>query len=149
MSLFLPLLYATIFIALAWHDWRTQRIPHAVTLPAGVVALAGAAWLPAGTLLNGLLGGVVCGGIIAALRHLAVRRWGAGAVGFGDVMLAWLMGSVGGVVWGLWMVAVGMLANGLVAAWWKIGRLSPPRTRLPLGVAWGLVAAALTLLAGR
>lgn len=89
-----------ILLALAVVDLRTLRLPDAIVGPSLVlalllIALANAFGGPL-TLPAALLGGALLGGVFALIYLAANRFYGAGAMGFGDVKLAFLIGLVVG-----------------------------------------------------
>ena len=139
-----PLLFALILIYIAIVDARTRLIRHYITVPATAAALAFSMRLPAGGWLNALLGACAAGCLFGAIWWLANRTLGKGAFGFGDVMLAILIGAIGGVYAGLAALAAGMLVAGVAAglglAWGKVKR----GDTLPYGTC--LVIGALSVL---
>lgn len=107
----------TILIFIGAIDWLRHEIWHAVTIPSIVLALVMASHLPSGFRGNAALGLVVSGGLMLTIWWLANMRYGEGSLGFGDVMLAALLGSIGGAVHGLLWLAVGIMLAGVYAAW--------------------------------
>ena len=105
-------------ILLAVRDWKTRTLPNILTLGgAAVVALAKFGWGGLPLLLNGLLGGVVAGGVL--LIPFLIRAAGAGDVKYlvaGGLLVGWpavlpmlLLTSVFGVVLGAAMQLAGRL----------------------------------------
>ena len=132
--------YLILFLYLAWQDWQTHRIPHAVTFPAIVIAWVMHCYLPATTLLNGIVGGLFLFLLFWAIEQIAHSVYGRSALGFGDVILAGMIGSVGGLVWGSWGIALGMLLGGVAAliglmtGHWQRDSLIPYGTFLAIGM---------------
>lgn len=89
---------------------------HAVTIPLTIAALWLAEQLPAQFCPNALAGGLLAFGVFFCIWWSANRWYQALAFGFGDVMLAMVLGSLGGLFWGSWMLAVGMLLAGGTAS---------------------------------
>ena len=133
--------YLILMLYLAWEDWQTHRIRHLITLPAIATALIFHNYLPASSFLNGLVGGLFLFLLFGAIGLLAKAWYGHPALRFGDVMLAWLIGSVGGVFWGTWGIALGMVLGGFIALiglWigrWQRKTWLPYGTFIALGMA--------------
>ena len=138
-------------VALAMIDIDTRRLPDALTLPSYVVLavlLGGAAVAEggAGALIRALLGGLA---LYALYFALAVAK--PGAMGFGDVKLAGVLGiCLGWLGWGTW--AVGMFAGFFLGGVWGIGLLlvggAGRKTKVPFGP-FMLAGALLAVLAGQ
>ena len=145
--------------ALGSADWRTRRLPNALTLGgSAVIALALFVFGGVSMLLNGLLGGVIAGGLL--LIPFLLRAAGAGDVKFlfaGGLLLGFpavfpmlLLTSVVGLALGIGMQLAGRvdsarLKHFLRSAFdWRYdraeGRKNLPdreneRSRIPFGVA--------------
>ncbi len=104
-----------LFIAII--DWQTHEIWHTVTIPTVALAIVAANQLPAASRVNAAFGALVAFGLVALLRLLAKQVYDAATLGFGDVMLAAVLGAIGGVVDGLLALAIGMLGAGMFAGW--------------------------------
>lgn len=141
-----PLLAAGLYAALAGCalaviDWRTLRLPDAITLPSYPILAVLLA--PSGQLAAGLLGGLVLGGVYAIL-------WLArpGALGLGDVKLAGLAGMLTGAL-GLeaWLAGAvaGQFLGALYAVLLLITRRGTLKSQFPLGpfILLGALAAVL------
>lgn len=139
------MLFVLALTAVALFDHRRRRIPHWATLPAAATAVLWSAALPAGFRLNALLGGLLCGGVTLGVWAAARRIYGPGALGGGDVGLAVLLGSLGGVTAGLGALAGGMLLAGGAALWQMLGRSAERRARLPFGFYWSIAGVGLLL----
>lgn len=68
--------------------------------------------LPAERWQLSVIGLIGCGGVVFCIWLFSRWWFGLGRFGFGDVMLASLIGAVFGLVTGLWVIVVGMLAAG-------------------------------------
>ncbi|WP_405146734.1 A24 family peptidase [Sphaerisporangium sp. NBC_01403] len=127
--------------ALALIDWRTQRLPDALTLPSYPILVLLLA--PTGHLMAGLLGGLALAGVYAVL-------WFArpGALGLGDVKLAGLTGMLTGAL-GLdaWITGAvgGQFLGALYAVVLLVTRRGTLRSQFPLGpfILLGALAAVL------
>ncbi|MEU8271263.1 A24 family peptidase [Sphaerisporangium sp. NPDC049002] len=127
--------------ALAVIDWRTQRLPDAITLPSyPIIALL---LVPTGHLVAGLLGGLALAGVYAVLWFVR-----PGALGLGDVKLAGLAGMLTGAL-GLdpWIVCAvgGQFLGALYAVALLITRRGTLQSQFPLGpfILLGALAAVL------
>lgn len=110
-----------IFAAIALVDWRIRRIPHAVTLCGLLIAILTHQTLPAQFLLNSVIGAAAGFGLFWGVRAAAAKVYGEDALGFGDVMLAGLIGAVGGIEIGAHALVLGIFMAGaysLVALFW-------------------------------
>ncbi|GII83377.1 hypothetical protein Ssi03_13670 [Sphaerisporangium siamense] len=135
-------LYAAVAgCALAMIDWRTRRLPDAITLPS--YPILAVLLVPAGHLPGGLLGGLALAGAYAVLWFARPE-----ALGFGDVKLAgltgMLMGSLGLEAWVTGALA-GQFLGALYAVALLLTRRATAKTQFPLGpfILLGAVAAAL------
>lgn len=106
-------------------DWQRHEIWHGITIPSICLAIFAAPWLPADFIANALLGALVAFTLFWIIWFIGRRVYGTGALGFGDVMLAALLGALGGVVDGLLWLAVGMLLAGSYAIWLRYILKSP------------------------
>jgi len=79
MGIFGGIVYGLWASALSWWDIREQRLPDALTIPAGVLAVTFANW----------------GGLLWPLLYLLVALRGAG-IGGGDIKLALPLGMLVG-----------------------------------------------------
>ena len=120
-------LFAVLVVLIGW-DVVYRRLPHWITvLGIGYVA-AFHTQLPSTNLVNALLGG--CS---AFLLFLLIYQ--TGKLGFGDVMLAALIGTAGGVQLGLLALSAGMISAGVGAliAWQQGERTIPYGAYLAVG----------------
>ena len=122
-------LFATGLLLIGLADWKWRKIWHSVT-----VSMLGCAILLAEQLPASGVGNAMIGALLAFILFLAIW-WGANrwyqqfAFGFGDVMLAAVLGGIGGIYWGGWMLALGMMLAGVAAL---IGLLFGRFSRLDL-----------------
>jgi leader peptidase (prepilin peptidase)/N-methyltransferase len=88
------LAFALVLLGLALIDLDTWLLPHALTLPlvVGAVALGALGATPAGGWREALMGGGVGFAAFAAVHYLGRRVAGREALGFGDV---WLLAGLG------------------------------------------------------
>ena len=146
-------------LTVIWTDWRSRRIPNAVTYPAMVVgilfglaeSLAGPAGFPGGPLAGGLLdhvAGVAVGFLVS------YPFYAAGGLKAGDGKLLMAVGGLKGTAFLLQAAVWGALAGGVIALIFiALRRLSRPapgeppntmhalmKTWIPYGVALGLGA---------
>ena len=139
---------ASISVALAMIDLDTGRLPNAIVFPAyavGAVLLVGAALLGADPvrLVTAAIGAVTLG-----LLYLVTSL--SGAMGFGDVKLAGVIGFfLGYLGWEQLIVggAGAFLLGGLFGVALLVSRRARPKTSVPFGP-WMLGGAWLGILAG-
>ncbi|HFC11392.1 MAG TPA: prepilin peptidase [Anaerolineae bacterium] len=117
VHLLIRMLAVSALALVAYIDWQRHEIWHFITIPSIVGAVFFADWLPAHFRANALLGSLIALIFFGLIWLVARHVYGIGALGFGDVMLAALVGAIGGVVSGLLWLAVGMLLAGGYAAW--------------------------------
>ena len=131
-------------------DARTHRLPNRIVLPtlAAVLALAGIDAMVtgrSGSLIGGVIGMLVLGGLYAVLR--ATSR---GGIGGGDVKLAAVIGLVLG--WHGWQaLAVGAASAFVLGALYALALMAFRRadrsTRIAFGP-WMIIGAVLGVAAG-
>ncbi|MCS3843993.1 A24 family peptidase [Microbacterium sp. AK031] len=131
-------------------DARTHRLPNRIVLPtlAAVLALAGIDALVtgrSGSLIGGVIGMLVLGGLYAVLRTTS-----RGGIGGGDVKLAAVIGLVLG--WHGWQaLAVGAASAFVLGALYALALMAFRRadrsTRIAFGP-WMIIGAALGVAAG-
>ncbi|GAA3206794.1 prepilin peptidase [Nonomuraea roseoviolacea] len=140
----LPYLYLALAgTTLAVIDWRTSRLPDAVTLPS--YPLLALSLIPTGELPRALLGAAALTAVYGALWLVRPA-----AMGFGDVKLAGLVGMAAAARgWEAWVVAA--VAGQLLAALYALALLLTRRasrdTEFPLGPFMLLGALAAVCLA--
>ncbi|MCO5199742.1 MAG: A24 family peptidase [Anaerolineae bacterium] len=139
-----PLSFSIILILIISIDVRRRRIPHLLTIGGTVVALVGRGMISAEAVLLGCLGVIVSAVLFGAIYLFARRRYGARALGFGDVMLTTLIGALLGPIGALWVLAAGMLLAGGYALWLR--QRHPDRSNLTMPLAPFLALPALVAL---
>lgn len=113
------LLFICLVVLIGW-DVAHRRLPHWITTPGIVYAAVFHERLPAANLPNALLGGVIA--FVLFFLICQTKK-----LGFGDVMLAALIGTAGGLQLGLFALAVGMIVAGIGALMaWRRGRRTIP-----------------------
>ena len=151
---------------LCWQDWKYRKLPNLLTIGLAVMALivrlwTGGAW----GLLDGILGGLVCGGFLLILFLLK-------SVGGGDVKMLFAAGvitglrfafaellfvSICGLLVGLLMLCFGLVASTRLRHYlrvlfdWRYDRKKgaselPPKTDERMRVPFGVAIAAGTVL---
>jgi leader peptidase (prepilin peptidase)/N-methyltransferase len=123
-------LYLTVAgVVLALVDWRTKRLPDAITLPSYPILMA--LLIPSGALVPGVYGMLALGSIYGLLWFVR-----PGGLGLGDVKLAGLIGLVTGALGpDAWVVAAvgGHLLGGLYAAGLLVTRRGTLKSEFPFG----------------
>lgn len=142
--LLITCLYIMVLLLIIGVDLHQRRILNKVTLPGTLVALLislAYGWQPFFLALLGALIGFL---VFYGLFWLGGRKYGPGALGFGDVKLAMLLGAMLGLQHILFTLALGMLLAGLAAILLILaGRAGQKRT-LPFGAY--LAAAGVVML---
>lgn len=134
-------------IAVAFTDLETLLIPDRITLPGIVGGLALRLHPSPWDLVDGVLGGLVAGGIFFLIMWASPFVFGREGMGFGDVKLAAMMGVFLGLPVVLVAIFLGVLAGGLTATVLlilglrRVGEYLPFGTFLALGgvlaILWG------------
>ncbi len=138
------LVLSALLIALAATDLETFRLPDALTLGGMVAGVALSVVTPLG-LRESLIGILVGGGILWAIRWGWLRATGTDAMGLGDVKMLAMVGAFLGWMH-VWLVLLlstvfGALVGLMLTA---VGRATG-RTRLPFGVFLAAAALAASL----
>jgi len=118
---------------LGWDDWKTHRLPAWWMIPPTLIAPLIATHLPAQHWQNSLVGMFIYSILFLFIYFMAKKIYGTAALGLGDVFLAGLLGCWGGILWGGWAIALGMICGaigGLIG--WMLGRWHI-RTSIPYG----------------
>lgn len=102
-------------LLIGWIDWRWHRIWHVTTISVSIIAFWSASDLPTGSRANALAGAMLAFMLFFLIWWIANQWYQFAALGFGDVMLATAIGMIGGLYWGMWMLATGMLLAGIVS----------------------------------
>lgn len=144
---------AAIGIALALIDLDVRRLPDAIVLPSYpvlAVLLVLASWDPGGEPQWVSIGRAVAGGTGLFLLYGVLMVVREGAMGFGDVKLAGLLGAaLAWLGWGAFTVGAfaGFLVGGLVSGVLMLTGRASLASRIPFGP-WMLVGASLGVAAG-
>lgn len=126
-------IFLLLFLFFAWQDWKTRTLPTIPLLLSIFITPFLAHHTPAQHWLNSLFGGFLTGGLFLLIYLLI--RWVKRPyqMGEGDVLLTLLIGCWGGIYWGMWAIATGMICAGLFSfIGWKVGRYTR-HTSLPYG----------------
>ena len=137
--------YFALFILIFVTDMEHRLILHVVTLPAIAFALLASPLTI--TPLSALWGAAV--GFVTFFAIYLVGSWlfGAGAMGFGDVTLATLIGAAVGLPVVIVALLSGILTGGVVTLFLLVTRLRRLRSKVPYGP-FLLTGAAIGLLWG-
>lgn len=141
------LFFAAVSVALAGIDLDVRRLPDVIVLPSyPILAVLLALDANVHTLVRALLGGAGLFGLFLLIAVIAV-----GAMGFGDVKLAGLVGATTACLsWGTLLVGAfgGFLLGALVGVMLMVGRRAKRKTAVPFGPFMLLGAWAAILGAG-
>jgi leader peptidase (prepilin peptidase)/N-methyltransferase len=86
------LILSAILVTLFWTDLETQRLPNLFTIPGVVVGLVSSAFVPPG-LTAGIVGTMLGGGVLLALRWAWLRATEVEGMGLGDVKMLAMIGA--------------------------------------------------------
>ncbi len=145
LSLLATSVYFAVFILIFVTDMEHRLILHAVTFPAILFALLASPLTV--TPISALLGAAVGFLFFWLIYLLGAWVFGAGAMGFGDVTLATLIGAAVGFPLVIAALLIGILAGGLVTIVLLITRVRRMRSKVPYGP-FLLIGAAITLVWG-
>jgi leader peptidase (prepilin peptidase)/N-methyltransferase len=131
--------WCCIFLVIIFIDMEHQLILHVITIPSAIIGLVilGADsffvnfltssdltsalishrlfFKPEPSILSGLVGGTSCFLFFLAVYTIAMKIYGPNAFGFGDVMLAGLIGLSVGFPLGLIALLIGIILGGIFA----------------------------------
>ena len=119
-------MYAGALIICMATDLLAYRVPNAVTYPAIVASLAIGLALPDANRLNVVGGGLLFGGLLFVPALLT-----GGAMGMGDVKLAFFVGFALGLTFGVVALLVTAIAGGAIAIVLIVTRLRSRRDPIP------------------
>ena len=115
-GLMLTSVYAASLVLIAVLDLRHRLVYPLVTYPATALAVVCTPLLLRQPVWSGLAGAALGAGLFLALFLMARRMYGGrSALGFGDVMIAGLVGAIAGLPGVLQALTMGMLFGGLGA----------------------------------
>jgi leader peptidase (prepilin peptidase)/N-methyltransferase len=142
------LIFAAALVVLFGTDLETQRLPNVITLPGIVVGVVQSVWLPPG-IADSLIGAVLGGAILWAIRWAWFRATGVEAMGLGDVKMLAMIGAFLGwrQVWVVLFLA--SIAGALVGLFLAAGRGRSLQMRLPFGTFLALAAFVSALVGHR
>jgi leader peptidase (prepilin peptidase)/N-methyltransferase len=138
-------IYFAVFILIFVTDMEHRLILHVVTFPAIVFALLASPVTV--TPISALLGAAVGFGIFFLIYLLGSWIFGSGAMGFGDVTLATLIGAAVGLPTVIVALLSGILAGGVITLFLLVTRMRRLRSKVPYGP-FLLAGAAIGLLWG-
>jgi len=125
--------YIALLLLIMVIDLRQRRILNLIALPATLSALAISLAYGRESFLLALLGALIGFLFFYALFWIGGRLYESGALGFGDVKLAMLLGAMLGLQHILHTLALGMLLAGLAAFLLLVAGRAVPRNTLPYG----------------
>ncbi len=127
--------YIAILLLIIVIDLEHRLILNVVVYPATLLALGGSLLLPPreNTLPAALAGAVVGFALFYALYWLGGRLFGRGALGFGDVKLAMLLGAMLGFHRILYVLVLAIVLGGAVSILLLLAGRAGRRTYLPYG----------------
>jgi leader peptidase (prepilin peptidase)/N-methyltransferase len=138
-------IYFAVFILIFVTDMEHRLILHVVTFPSIVFALLASPVTV--TPMSAVLGAAVGFGIFFVIYLLGSWVFGSGAMGFGDVTLATLIGAAVGLPTVIVALLSGILAGGLITLFLLVTRMRRLRSKVPYGP-FLLAGAAISLLWG-
>jgi leader peptidase (prepilin peptidase)/N-methyltransferase len=138
-------IYFAVFILIFVTDMEHRLILHIVTFPSIIFALLASPVTV--TPMSAVLGAAVGFGIFFLIYLLGHWVFGSGAMGFGDVTLATLIGAAVGLPTVIVALLSGILAGGVITLFLLLTRLRRLRSKVPYGP-FLLAGAAIGLLWG-
>jgi leader peptidase (prepilin peptidase)/N-methyltransferase len=109
-------IYVSLLILVIVTDVEHRLILHAVTFPGILLGLIGSLFVSYNNLSLALLGAATGFVFFFVLYWLGSRILGAGALGFGDVTLATMIGAMTGFPLVILALVLGILLGGLITA---------------------------------
>ena len=125
--------YMALLILIIVIDMENRLILNVTTYPGTILALLFSFALPTINLASAFLGALVGFLIFLGVYGLAKVTYGAGAIGWGDVMLSMMMGAMLGVPSILTAIVFAIMLGGLTTAILLITRVVKRNTYLPYG----------------
>jgi leader peptidase (prepilin peptidase)/N-methyltransferase len=129
----LTVLYLIILLLILLFDIRERRILNSLSLPGTAVALAAGLANGREAFLVSLSGAALGFFFFFALYWIGSKYYGSGALGFGDVKLAMLLGAILGVHQVLIVLTLGMLLAGLGGMLLLMIKRNDKQSSLPYG----------------
>ena len=146
IKLLITSIYFALFILIFVTDMEHRLILHAITGPA--IAFALIASLATVTPISALLGAGIGFGFFLLVYLIGGLIFGSGALGFGDVTLATLIGATAGFPLVIVALLVGILVGGITSFFLLVTGRRRPRSKIPYGP-FLLLGAAVALLWGQ
>ena len=114
VDLFFGALYVAILILVVVTDLEHRLILHVVTVPGTLLALVGSVFISGNSLLFALLGAALGFVVFFSFFWLGKVLFGPGALGFGDVTLATMMGAMVGFPAIIFALVLGIFLGGFL-----------------------------------
>lgn len=125
--------FLCLLIIITFIDLAHQIIPDRITLPAMVLALLVAPFLPDFSLIQSLLGLVAGGGLLWAIAAIYSRLAGVEGIGGGDIKLMGLVGALTGWPGALFTLFGGAVLGAVVGVGLLAVKGKNMRTAIPFG----------------
>lgn len=130
---YLNAFFVFVLVIILVLDWRHHLIFSFVIYPAAAVTLILAAIMPGTSILSSLGGGLFGALLFLLIYWLASAIYGMKGLGFGDVLLAGLIGLMVGFPNVIAPLLVGSLLAGVASAVFLIARTKSPKEFIPFG----------------
>jgi len=142
------LVFTALLIVLFGTDLETQRLPNVITIPGTVIGVIFSMWLPPGV-RDSVIGLLVGGGILLAVRWVWERVKHVEAMGLGDVKMLAMIGAFLG--WRqVWVVLfLSSIAGAVIGVGMAASRRGSMQSRLPFGTFLALAAFVASLVGDR
>lgn len=141
------LVWISALLVVTLIDFDHQIIPDRITLPGTVLAL-GVRALAGESLVEGLLGLLVGGGLLYLTAWLYLKLTGVEGMGMGDVKLMAMVGALLGPGGALGVIFLGATAGALLGGMLMLARRAHRRTALPFGTFLAPMAVVVLLAGG-
>lgn len=125
--------FLCLLIIITFIDLVHQIIPDRITLPAMVLALPAAPFLPEFSLVQGLLGLLTGGGVLWGIAAIYSRLTGVEGIGGGDIKLMGLVGALTGWQGALFTLFGGAVTGAVVGLVLLAAKGKNMRTAIPFG----------------
>ena len=126
-------IFLCLLIIITFIDLNHRIIPDRITLPAMVLALLVAPFLPDFSFVQGLSGLLTGGGVLWAIAAIYGRLTGVDGIGGGDIKLMGLVGALMGWKGALFTLFGGALFGALVGIGLLMVKGNNMRTAIPFG----------------
>lgn len=108
-------LYLAILVLVVVIDLEQRLILHVITFPTTILAIVGSEWLPGRSWQLAIVGAAVGFLIFLIFFFVGKKLFGEGALGFGDVTLAMMLGGMLGLDRIFFALLLGVLLGGVVS----------------------------------